>query len=151
MPVPNPQTELPDSRQIILTRTAEGVIAADGWEYVQGVKYRKIFDADVSRQAIMTELPDPNIAEINNFAGKDVLYIEAPDFWPMESIAAYEQALNRREFYAQSNVRYRVMPHGMKIQNVPATFPEKVVVKCAYCGQFGARGCECPKCGAPIG
>ena len=28
--------------------------------------------------------------------------------------------------------------------------PDKVVIKCKHCGQWGARFCECRKCGAPI-
>ena len=28
--------------------------------------------------------------------------------------------------------------------------PDKVVIKCGHCGQWGARFCECRKCGAPI-
>jgi len=28
--------------------------------------------------------------------------------------------------------------------------PAKAVIKCSSCGQWGARYCECVKCGAPI-
>ena len=28
--------------------------------------------------------------------------------------------------------------------------PHNVVVRCGHCGQWGARKCECKKCGAPI-
>lgn len=28
--------------------------------------------------------------------------------------------------------------------------PAPVLVKCGHCGQWGARKCECKKCGAPI-
>ena len=29
-------------------------------------------------------------------------------------------------------------------------FPNKPIVKCAHCGQWGAVMCACPQCGAPI-
>jgi len=29
-------------------------------------------------------------------------------------------------------------------------FYDKVVIKCSYCGQWGARKCACKYCGAPI-
>jgi hypothetical protein len=90
---------------------------------------------------------------INNYDGKDVIYMLSPEGWGFEKIAAFEKALNAREFRAHSNVRYRVMPHGMEIKNLDTTQPflAKVIVRCAYCGQHGARGCDCLKCGAPIG
>ena len=28
--------------------------------------------------------------------------------------------------------------------------PEKVVIRCAHCGQWGARRCACKTCGAPM-
>ena len=28
--------------------------------------------------------------------------------------------------------------------------PNKVVIKCKHCGQWGAHKCACIKCGAPI-
>lgn len=29
-------------------------------------------------------------------------------------------------------------------------FPGDVVIKCQYCGQWGARKCKCPSCGGAI-
>jgi hypothetical protein len=35
-------------------------------------------------------------------------------------------------------------------ENWKDTFPGNVIVKCAYCGQWGARHCACKRCGAAI-
>jgi len=29
-------------------------------------------------------------------------------------------------------------------------FPNKAIVKCGHCGQWGARKCACKYCGAPV-
>jgi len=97
--------------------------------------------------------PDPNEAEINDFEGKQIVYINAPELWDMGEIINWEYALNAREYYAHSNIRYRVFPSGVKILNKQEAdeYWSKVVVRCVYCGQFGAVKTQCPNCGAPIG
>lgn len=36
------------------------------------------------------------------------------------------------------------------VRAVNENFPAIAVVKCAACGQWGARFCECKHCGSPI-
>lgn len=97
-------------------------------------------------------IEDTDRPKINDFTGKDVIYLEAQEGWPMHRVSDYEYALNRREYYSGSNVRYRVFPHGVRIQNLSqvAQFTPKAIVKCAYCGQLGARYCECKYCSHTI-
>jgi uncharacterized Fe-S radical SAM superfamily protein PflX len=36
------------------------------------------------------------------------------------------------------------------VSKLQTIYPEKVLEKCTYCGQWGAVQCACPACGAPI-
>lgn len=94
----------------------------------------------------------PNHKPLESLKDRDVIYIQAPEGWGMERIAAFEQALNARERNQGTNIGYRIFPYGVKIHNQPAdqVFISKAIVRCVYCGQHGARGCECKHCGAPI-
>jgi len=37
-----------------------------------------------------------------------------------------------------------------EIKELQKWIPGKSVVKCQHCGQWSARFCACPKCGAPV-
>jgi hypothetical protein len=89
----------------------------------------------------------------HNFTGKEVMYLEAREGMSLEHVVHLEIAMNHREYQSHSNQRYRILPPGLsRIETATGkSYPDKVLLRCKYCGQYGAIYCACPSCGAPIG
>ena len=87
------------------------------------------------------ELPPENPEIINIIADREM-------FPTINKVAIYEKELNNRERRLNSNRVYRVFPAGTILPDTTKNF--KAVIECKHCGQFGAVGCACPHCGAPI-
>lgn len=91
--------------------------------------------------------------DLNDHRGKKIIFIELTEPWSMERVAHMEKAMNEREFDFRTNNRYRILPYGLRIIDQAtkgSTDDLKAIVECQYCFRLGARGCECPGCGALI-
>lgn len=83
----------------------------------------------------------------------ELVDIIAPEkVFTLSQLDRYQQILNEREEKIGSARRYRVFPYGTIFPGKGAVDDNfKAVIKCQYCHQWGARGCACKSCGAPIG
>jgi len=112
-----------------------------------------------SPSRIFADLGRKFTGELGVWEGKPnepkIIDLIAPEGWPLNRIGDYERSLNEREQHLhQSRARtYRVYPFGTILPGQQAAAVDanfKAVIICQYCGQWGARGCACRHCGAPI-
>lgn len=86
---------------------------------------------------------------------REIVDIVAPEGYSLDRCDNLERAFNLRERNLHNNTHrtYRVYPFGTILPSQQVTAGEnfKAVITCTYCGQWGARGCACRHCGAPIG
>lgn len=98
----------------------------------------------------------PHGSEIVSPAPMEMQFIEMPEWMGMSSAEEYEVGLNNRAREIGSNIRYTLLPHGMKIVGGKAqedgisSHVDKAIVKCAYCRQWAARFTSCKHCGGRV-